>query len=131
MRENIINNITHIKKSKNSEGKTIIHAKVNAKSYFAKDKQQENFRIIYTMIHIMNTMISNTLETFKERSNIKPGHPGVLNMKNEFLYDTVLVTPAKKHYQAAIRVQEGVYFEKPKMDIKGELHAPIVSDNYM
>ena len=131
VRENIINNITHIKKSKNNEGKTIIHAKVNAKSYFAKDKQQENFRIIYTMIHIMNTMISDTLETFKERSNIKPGHPGVLNMKNEFLYDTVLVTPAKKHYQAAIRVQEGVYFEKPKMDIKGELHAPIVSDNYM
>ena len=92
---------------------------INAKDDSKKILGMVLRRIIYTMVNMTTCMINDTMRVFEERSNVEKEHPGVLAMKNEFLYDSILVTPAKKHYQSAVRVQEGVYFEKPKFDIKG------------
>ena len=119
VRDEIMGRYTKISRRKIINGRYVIESSNSQKKYSKKIKEKENFRILFTMINIMTAMINNTLSTFKVHSNIKEGHAGVLNMKNEFLYDSILVTPAKKHYQSAVRIQEGVYFEKPMLDIKG------------
>ena len=108
-------NRVRIGKREKEDGKYVIRSKEKKKMV----DQQENFRIANTMINMMSYMIEDVLRLFNEISNIKPDHPGVTHMKNEFLYESILITPAKKHYQGAIRIQEGVYFNKPKFDVKG------------
>lgn len=115
----IVNGYVNIGRRKKIDGRYIISASNPDKKYSRKAKEKETFRIIYTMVNMTTCMINDTMRVFEERSNVEKEHPGVLAMKNEFLYDSILVTPAKKHYQSAVRVQEGVYFEKPKFDIKG------------
>lgn len=115
----ILGKYVKISKREKENGKYVIRSREGTKGKTDKAKQQEEFRMINTMVNITTYMIERVLNLFCERSNIKPDHPGTLNMKNEFLYDTILVTPAKKHYQSAIRIQEGVYFEQPELDVKG------------
>lgn len=115
----ILSKYIKIKRRNKIDGRYIINSRNDENNFSNKQKTKQKFRIIYTMVNLMSEMVNLSLDTFKNRSNIKPGHPGVLNMKNEFLYDSILITPAKKHYQSAIRIQEGVYFNKPLFDIKG------------
>ena len=128
--DEILQGYTKISRRKKVDGRYIIESRNEEKSYSKKKKEKETFRIIFTMVNMMSEMVNKSLETFKIRSNIKPGHPGELHMKNEFLYDSILITPAKKHYQSAIRIQEGVYFEKPDFDVKGRQHAPLYGNIY-
>lgn len=121
----ILGKYVKISKREKENGKYVIRSREGTKGKTDKAKQQEEFRMINTMVNITTYMIERVLNLFCERSNIKPDHPGTLNMKNEFLYDTILVTPAKKHYQSAIRIQEGVYFEQPELDVKGKLTCPV------
>lgn len=114
----ILGGYKKIKKRSKSNGLYNIKSRKSSDEMSQNDIDQK-YRILFTMVNMMSEMVNRSLDTFKDRSNIKPGHPGVLNMKNEFLYDSILITPAKKHYQSAIRIQEGVYFDKPKLDVKG------------
>lgn len=117
--EELLSKYIKIKRKPTKNNRYIISSSDKNKNINRKIKEKEKFRIAYTMINILNEMIHRVLVVFGHRSNIGDNYPGTLNMKNEFLYDSILITPAKKHYQAAIRVQEGVYFETPKIDIKG------------
>ena len=119
--DEILSGYKQIKRRKKIDGRILIGARDEDKSLSKKEFKRQQFRVIYTMVNLMSEMVNKSLDTFKDRCNIKPGHPGTLHMKNEFLYDSILITPAKKHYQSAIRVQEGVYFDKPLFDIKGRL----------
>lgn len=77
------------------------------------------YRIANTMMYCVNAMISRTLDTFLSRCNCSRKH-GTTKMKNEFMYDRILLcAPAKKHYQGAIRLQEGLEFPEPIFDVKG------------
>lgn len=40
-------------------------------------------------------------------------------MKNEFMMPIEILTYAKKHYCSILKIQEGVVFNKPRLDIKG------------
>jgi hypothetical protein len=76
-------------------------------------------RIINTITYFITDVINATLLKFTKDTNIPESKVQYLKMKNEFLYDTLVLTDGKKHYTGVIRQQEGVYFKKPKLDIKG------------
>ena len=42
-----------------------------------------------------------------------------MNMKNEFMMPVEILTSLKKHYASILKIQEGVFYKKPRMDIKG------------
>lgn len=42
-----------------------------------------------------------------------------MNMKNEFMMPIEILTSLKKHYVAMLKIQEGVVYSKPRLDIKG------------
>ena len=42
-----------------------------------------------------------------------------MNMKNEFMMPVQISTAAKKNYASILKIQEGVVFANPKLDIKG------------
>lgn len=43
----------------------------------------------------------------------------ILNMKNEFMMPIEILTSLKKHYVSVLKIQEGVFYNTPKLDIKG------------
>ena len=42
-----------------------------------------------------------------------------MNMKNEFMMPVLISTAAKKNYASVLKIQEGVVFANPRLDIKG------------
>ena len=40
-------------------------------------------------------------------------------MKNEFMMPIEILTSLKKHYMSILKIQEGVFYKNPRMDIKG------------
>lgn len=42
-----------------------------------------------------------------------------MNMKNEFMMPIMILTSLKKHYASILKIQEGVYYNTPRLDIKG------------
>lgn len=108
-----------VHRRKKVNGRYIISSRDHLDSVETKLDERKIFRQIYTIIHIITLMIRRVLVRFQERANMIPDSHGETNMKNEFLYMSLLTTPAKKHYQGMVKVQEGVVFENPKMDIKG------------
>lgn len=54
--------------------------------------------------------------------NIDDEHRPVINMKNEFAYERIMTTPAKKHYAGMLMAQEGVILQgspERRLDMKG------------
>lgn len=99
--------------------KYVIESRENLKAKSESKNRGISYRIINSVMYITNSVIKNTLDVFLDRCNCDRDH-GNTSMKNEFLYDTLLICPpAKKHYQGAIRLREGVEYKKPKFDIKG------------
>jgi hypothetical protein len=43
----------------------------------------------------------------------------ILNMKNEFMMPIEILTSLKKHYASILKIQEGVFYSTPRLDIKG------------
>ena len=43
----------------------------------------------------------------------------ILQMKNEFMMPIEILTSLKKHYVSILKIQEGVFYNSPKLDIKG------------
>jgi len=115
-----------IKRRKFKNNRYIISSRDHLNSVETKIDEEKSFRMIYTIIHIITLMIRKTLVTFQLRSNMIPDSHGETNMKNEFLYLTILTTPAKKHYQGMIKVQEGNVFKNPKIDTKGKILCPYI-----
>ena len=51
--------------------------------------------------------------------NVDEDRRPTINMKNEFFYDRLEMTPAKKHYAGILLAQEGKLFKEPRLDMKG------------
>lgn len=43
----------------------------------------------------------------------------ILNMKNEFMMPVEILTTLKKNYLSILKIQEGVFYNTPKLDLKG------------
>lgn len=117
--------ITIKRRKEDINGRIIIDAINPTKRYDRKHREENDFRIVMSMVNIMDYMVNNTLMDFLDRTNVPRDNPGNTSMKNEFLYTKILCTPGKKHYQAVIRLQEGKKLDY-KMDIKGWQYSPFM-----
>ena len=125
--EEILLNHINISRRKIINNNYIIESRNKFKKKGFIRKEQEIFRIINSMVNIIDEMIGKVLGDFLERCNVPADNPGTTTMKNEFLYPRILITDAKKHYQAVIRLQEGnilPYDIDVNMDIKGWRFSP-------
>lgn len=118
VKNEIISGYIDIEKRTNINGRYVVDSRNKYKKNAYIKKEQKLFRIINSMVNIIDEMIGKVLKDFLKRCNIPEDNPGNTSMKNEFLYTRILITNAKKHYQAVIRLQEGNVLPFD-MDIKG------------
>jgi hypothetical protein len=84
-----------------------------------KEKNTLRFIIVNVLAYFLGKMIADVLEKFCKHSNIPKEIRPRINMKNEFLNSRMILTPNKKNYASRIEMQEGKYFPKGILDIKG------------
>jgi hypothetical protein len=71
------------------------------------------------LIYVIGDLSQNVLDLWSEKHFVDKEKYPLLNLKNEFLYSRIMITPNKKSYAGSLIAQEGHLFEKPKVDIKG------------
>jgi hypothetical protein len=59
------------------------------------------------------------MDTLTNNSNVPANKQHIINFKNEFLYDRIMLTSNKKQYIGKLISQEGNMLPKPKVDMKG------------
>lgn len=80
---------------------------------------ERRFKTVNILMSVLSDVIDIKLQTFNtDNCNCDPDAPGVTTMKNEFLFDILITSDAKKKYIANIRMQEGKLFEKPIQEFK-------------
>ena len=84
-----------------------------------KERAAYKNRIINVLSNIGSTVLKETLWNYTGNVHIAEEDRPRINAKSEFLYSRVLVTHAKKSYIGYMTRQEGVVFDKPKIDLKG------------
>ena len=96
----------------------------NNNKILSKDEDQLRFAIINSLCFILTKYITLILNTYTARSNILPDYRKFINMKNEFLFGRLFLSPVKKRYISTMRLREGKELWPEKIDIKGK-HCPI------
>lgn len=89
----------------------------------AINKGDEDFRFksvsLYTIV--LFDAIAKVYSKFTDSLNIAPEYGKILNMKNEFFFDTIVFGSVKKRYYGRMLIQEGKYIAKieDQREIKG------------
>ena len=84
-----------------------------------------NDSLRYSIINIIAYMCGKMVNEYmvlytKQDKSYSPNRPCALTMKNEFLFDRVLITDSKKNYASRILVQEGnIVPNEEGLDVKG------------
>ncbi len=94
------------------------------KKILSKDYNEVRFAAINTLCYILTKYITLVLDTYTARANVLPDYQKYINMKNEFLFSRLILSPVKKRYISTVRLREGKEFWPEKIDIKGK-HCPI------
>ena len=99
---------------------------VRFNSMYLKDainKEDDDFRFksvsLYTIV--LFDAIAKVYSKFTESLNIIPEYGQILNMKNEFFFDTIVFGSVKKRYYGRMLIQEGKYIDsiEDQREIKG------------
>lgn len=79
------------------------------------------YSIINIISYCITKLVNDYMEKYCRNANSNDSQkPCLINMKNEFLFKTVLITDAKKHYASKVELQEGnVIPEEKSLDVKG------------
>lgn len=85
----------------------------------SKDYNQIRFAAINTMCYVLTKLITEVLEKYTKRCNILKEYRPMINMKNEFLFSRLILSPKKKRYISTVRLREGKEIFPEKIDIKG------------
>ena len=83
-----------------------------------KNSDDLNNVIIFTMCFHLSRMIRLVLDKYLKYCNVKKERRHLLDMKNEYLFSTMLITEVKKNYASIIEYKEGKNMHG-KMDVKG------------
>ena len=70
-------------------------------------------------IDIITETLNKTFQTLTTHMGVLEEFRGYVKMKNELVYDKILLADVKKAYAGNIIAQEGKIFDKPALDIKG------------
>lgn len=84
-----------------------------------RDYDNIRFTSINLMCTFLTKMINEVLQKYTARSHIPAEHRYRINMKNEFLFTKMMITPSKKRYITSVRLREGKEILPEKVDIKG------------
>lgn len=84
----------------------------------SKNEADLNNVIIFTMCFHLSRMIRMVLEKYLKYCNVKKERRHLLDMKNEYLFSTMLITEVKKNYASVIEYKEGKNMHG-KVDMKG------------
>lgn len=72
------------------------------------------------IMYVLTALITQCYETLTKAFNIKDvSQRKIIQMKNEFYYNRIMLTNSKKNYSGIINLQEGKVLDPPKHDIKG------------
>lgn len=74
---------------------------------------------VNTIMYLMTYLINETYIRQGIEFGVEDNYLSKINMKNEFLLKTLMLTNGKKHYASLVTMQEGVIFKEPEVDIKG------------
>ena len=85
----------------------------------SKDYDQVRFGAINTMCFVLTELITEVLNKYTARCNILEEFRPMVNMKNEFLFSRLILSPVKKRYISTVRLREGKEIFPEKVDIKG------------
>lgn len=80
------------------------------------------FSIINLLSHVIGRLVNDYMERYCKNSNSDSNGTCMITLKNEFLFERVLTTDAKKHYATKVKLQEGNIIEEDgehDLDIKG------------
>ncbi len=81
---------------------------------------QCKYRFLSTISRFIDVMFKDILKVYciNYNTDIKMGCR-FIKIKNEFLFDKILLTHNKKRYLCSIRVREGTFFKNGKIEMKG------------
>lgn len=82
-------------------------------------KKSHKIKMLNVLSCCSSAAIENTLFNYLGYANVADEDKPYIKMKNEFYYERVIVTYAKKSYIGLMTRQEAVVLKKPKMDVKG------------
>ena len=84
-----------------------------------KHKTAYDIKILNVLSCFSSAAIETTLKNYLGYVHVKEEDMKYIKMKNEFYYERVIVTYAKKSYIGLMTRQESTILKKPKMDVKG------------
>ena len=88
--------------------------------YFGKTLFSPEATAFSAAVMTINTqVIDHYLKIFTSHMNVPIPNRELIKMKNEFFWDVFTSTNVSKHYFANIRIQEGVVFAVPDLELKG------------
>jgi len=84
-----------------------------------RDPDQLRFICINMMCYFITNMVTEVLWKYTKRANIPKEYRGKINMKNEYLFTRLILSPKKKRYISSVRLREGKEIFPEKVDVKG------------
>ena len=84
-----------------------------------KGKEQIDFICVNTICVMLTRVITESLDKYTKTSNVPKEFRPRINMKNEFYFTRMILTPKKKRYATAVKLREGKELKVPKIDVKG------------
>jgi len=81
--------------------------------------REKKVTTINTITYPLTNVINDTYLNLTKYCNIPESHRPLINMKNEFMFDKVLLTKNKKSYATSTMMKEGRLLEKSKIEVKG------------
>ena len=83
------------------------------------DKLMLDYTLSCIIIAVIGEVLGDTLKRYGDATLISKEYNHIMNYKQEFLFRTLQVTEGAKNYLGIIAIQEGVYLQKEKTQIKG------------
>jgi hypothetical protein len=83
------------------------------------ENKDEIFRLLSTLARLLDVAFAAILKLFADNYNTTSLGAKFIKIKNEFLFEKIILTKGKKRYLCSIRIREGNFFEKAKLELKG------------
>ena len=81
--------------------------------------QEETTSIVNVFTYLLTHFIESVFYELSTNYNVEVKNRSMISMKNEFLFERVVLTENKKQYAAKMLMKEGNIFKKPKYEVKG------------
>lgn len=92
---------------------------ISVSNNFDKNKDEKMYLSVNIIAFILTNMIACVLKKYTKLANIPKDYRKFIKMKNEFLFEILILASKKKRYISVIRLREGMVFDPPKLNVMG------------